>query len=93
MLKFFPQVRALVHPRTWKEMEGNREVLYSFPNWMFQIVARDNEPAMHMYMEYRPYEYYEDGTLRVRGEYADNQPRGVWKYYTEEGKFERKEKF
>ena len=38
-------------------------------------------------------EYYENGKLRLRGKYSHNQPKGTWKYYTEEGKFERKEKF
>ena len=39
------------------------------------------------------YEYYEDGILKLRGKYANNKPKGTWKYYTEDGKFERKEKF
>jgi antitoxin component YwqK of YwqJK toxin-antitoxin module len=38
-------------------------------------------------------QYYEDGTLKLRGKYANNKPKGTWKYYTEDGKFERKEKF
>ena len=29
---------------------------------------------------------------RYREKYANNQPKGTWKYYTEEGEFERKEK-
>jgi hypothetical protein len=37
-------------------------------------------------------EYYENGNLKVRGKYANNRPKGTWKYYTEEGKFDRKEK-
>ena len=32
-------------------------------------------------------------TLKLRGKYSNNQPKGTWKYYTEEGEFERKEKF
>ena len=36
-------------------------------------------------------EYYENGKLKFRGKYANNQPKGTWKYYTEEGEFERKE--
>ncbi|MDL2255671.1 DUF3352 domain-containing protein [Parabacteroides sp. OttesenSCG-928-G06] len=38
-------------------------------------------------------EYYESGQLRLRGKYVNNRMRGTWKYYTPEGKFERKEKF
>lgn len=37
-------------------------------------------------------EYHANGKLKVRGKYADSQPKGTWKYYTEEGKFEKKEK-
>ena len=38
-------------------------------------------------------EYYENGKLKLRGKYGDNIPKGTWKYYTEEGEFERKEKY
>ena len=38
-------------------------------------------------------EYHENGKLKLRGKYSNNQPKGTWKYYTEEGEFERKEKF
>ena len=48
-------------------------------------------PQGYSLIRYR--EYYENGKLRLRGKYSHNQPKGTWKYYTEEGKFERKEKF
>ena len=38
-------------------------------------------------------EYYENGKLKLRGKYANNLPKGTWKYYTDEGEFERKEKY
>lgn len=38
-------------------------------------------------------EYYENGKLKLRGKYGNNIPKGTWKYYTEEGEFERKEKY
>lgn len=37
--------------------------------------------------------YYASGKLRLRGKYVNNRPKGTWKFYTEEGKFEKKEKF
>ena len=39
------------------------------------------------------YGVFLNGKLKLRGKYSNNQPKGTWKYYTEEGEFERKEKF
>ncbi len=37
-------------------------------------------------------EFYPGGTLRLRGKYSKGQPKGTWKYYTEDGAFDRKER-
>ena len=163
--KFFPQLKTMVSATTWKDMQTNKEVLYSFPYWTMQIVGDKQQVSLHYIMDFKPYkeepaaessdeeidkedkamneeaeterelmselkrfyvekfegnvlrDFYEDGTLkseseikdgkrhgryreydeagklRVRGKYAKNKPKGTWKYYTAEGKFERKEKF
>ena len=35
----------------------------------------------------------QNGKLKLRGKYANNLPKGTWKYYTDGGEFERKEKY
>ena len=65
-----------------------REIYYGSFIWKVLWKAKIKEGKRHG--RYR--EYYENGKLKFRGKYANNQPKGTWKYYTEEGEFERKEK-
>ncbi|MCD7969828.1 MAG: DUF3352 domain-containing protein [Alistipes sp.] len=37
-------------------------------------------------------EFHPNGALRLRGKYVKGSTKGTWKYYTEDGKFDRKEK-
>ncbi|MCD8073143.1 MAG: DUF3352 domain-containing protein, partial [Alistipes sp.] len=37
-------------------------------------------------------EFHPSGSLRLRGKYVKGAPKGTWKYYTEDGRFDRKEK-
>ncbi len=54
--KFFPQLRSMLNAATWKEVQSDREVFYSFPYWTMQITG-DNESASLQYvMDYKPYE-------------------------------------
>lgn len=38
-------------------------------------------------------EYYEDGVLKVKGKYKNDEPAGVWRFYDQKGKRIRKERF
>ncbi len=161
MPKFFAQLKPLLSPQSWADLQGNRDVLFSLPQWTLQIVAGRGSASLQLVLNYAPYhapapaeqlaadesvvlpdedlsekelmselkrfyvehfqgnvlreyysdgslqseseikngrrngryrEFFENGRLKVRGAYANNSPRGVWKYYTEEGKFDHKEK-
>lgn len=71
-----------------EKFEGN--VLREFyPEGALKSEAEVKEGKRHG--RYR--EYHANGKLKLRGKYVRNQPKGIWKYYTEEGEFERKEKF
>lgn len=54
--KFFPQLRTMVSAETWKDMQNNRDVLYSFPYWTMQIVGNDQQVSLHYIMDFKPYE-------------------------------------
>ena len=55
--------------------------------------SKAQEEMRNLRWSYLNSEYYENGKLKLRGKYGDNIPKGTWKYYTEEGEFERKEKY
>lgn len=53
--KFFPQLKTLVSPDSWTDMQKNRDVLYSFPYWSMQIVGDIQQVSLHYVMDYKPY--------------------------------------
>lgn len=53
--KFFPQLKTMVSPATWKDMQANSDVLYSFPYWTMQIVSNKQQVSLHYIMDYQPY--------------------------------------
>lgn len=159
--KYYPLLQKMVTPSVRTDLAKNREILYSFPVWMLQVVGHPTQPSMHYSMRYEKYvepepeevveavdeepedaqqsereviselkrfhlekfegnilrdfypdgslksetetrsgvrhgrhrEYYPNGGMKARGKYAHNKPKGVWKFYTDEGKLERKEKY
>ena len=44
-------------------------------------------------LDYSNIKFKDNGKLKLRGKYSNNQPKGTWKYYSEEGDFDGKEKF
>lgn len=61
-----------------------------YPNGQIKMEAKmNNENKMEG--EYK--EYWENGKLKVKGNYENGFKIGVWKYYKETGEFERKERF
>ncbi len=56
MRKFFPLLRPMLSAETWSDMQSNREVLFSFPWWTFQVVssARQNV-SLQLTLNYQPY--------------------------------------
>ncbi len=71
-----------------EKFEGN--VLREFyPDGTLQSETEIREGIRHG----RHREYFPNGKLKLRGKYVKNHPKGTWKYYTEEGKFDRKQKF
>ena len=60
-----------------EKFEGN--VLREFyPEGALKSEAEVKEGKRHG--RYR--EYHENGKLKLRGKYSNNQPKGTWKYYT-----------
>ena len=167
MNKFFPQLQPLLGAESWNTVKSEKDILYSFPQWAFQITGDNRNASMYLTAQYNPpkddevispeeallieeeneteeeenenisekalmnelkrfyvekfqgnilrefypdgalmseteikdglrngrhREYFESGKLRLRGRYINNRPKGVWKYYTEEGKFEKRER-
>lgn len=54
--KFYPQLQRMLNPSTWADMQANRDVLYSFPQWVFQVVGGRQQASMQFVMDFKPYE-------------------------------------
>lgn len=54
--KFFPQLKTVVGAETWKDMQSNKDVLYSFPYWTMQIAGNKQQVSLHYVMDFKPYE-------------------------------------
>ncbi len=56
MHKFYSQLKPMMNPATWNEIQSNKDVLYSFPYWTMQVIGDNNLASLQYVMDYRPYE-------------------------------------
>lgn len=40
MHKFYSQLKPMMNPATWNEIQSNKDILYSFPYWTMQVIRR-----------------------------------------------------
>jgi hypothetical protein len=61
----------------------------------FTVMNPDDPAHPEIYVKkYGPYfYYYENGKVKVSGEYKDDEKSGVWSYYDEKGKLINTEKY
>lgn len=55
MQKFYGQLSGMLNTETWQEVSSNRDVLYSFPQWTFQLADEKQKSALHFILDYKPY--------------------------------------
>lgn len=55
MQKLYPQLRGYLTPHAWSDIQADREVLYSFPHWVFQIAGAGRESSVQLISDYLPY--------------------------------------
>jgi len=55
MQKFYGQLQGMLNAETWREVSSNRDVLYSFPQWTFQLTDEQQKSSLHFVMDYRTY--------------------------------------
>lgn len=53
--KFYSQLKPMMNPTTWSEIQSNRDVLYSFPYWTMQVIGDEHSASLHYVMDYSPY--------------------------------------
>lgn len=56
MHKFYPQLKTMLTPATWKDLQTNKEILYSFPYWTMQITGDTHSASLKYNMDFKPYE-------------------------------------
>lgn len=59
MHKFYSQLKSMMNPATWNEIQSNKDVLYSFPYWTMQIIGEDQSASLQYVMDYSPYQLEE----------------------------------
>ncbi len=55
MHKFYMQLKSMLTVETWKEMQSNKDVLYSFPYWTLQLIGDKESASLHYVMDHKPY--------------------------------------
>ena len=54
--KFYSQLKLMMNPATWNEIQSNKDVLYSFPYWTMQVIGDSQSASLQYVMDYSPYE-------------------------------------
>ncbi len=67
-----------------KEVFSYKEVLNNVPGSKSTTVHLKHGPYFY---------YYEDGKIKISGQYKDDKKQGEWKYYDEKGNLQKTEKF
>jgi hypothetical protein len=55
MPKFYGQLPALLTPEAWAGVSTHREVLYSFPQWVFQLADEGQRSSLQFTLDYEPW--------------------------------------
>ena len=53
--KFFPLIKPIVTPATWKDLNSNKEIAFSFPTAGLQITEDRQQIVMKLALNYLPY--------------------------------------
>lgn len=54
--KFYSQLKPMMNATTWKEIQSNKDILYSFPYWTMQVVGDTRSASLQYVMDYSPYQ-------------------------------------
>lgn len=71
--KFYSQLKPMMNPSTWNEIQSNKEVLFSFPYWTMQIIGDPRSASLHCVMDYSPYKPEEVEELAVVTDEEDEE--------------------
>jgi hypothetical protein len=55
MHEFFPLLRPMLASKSWIELQKNKETLYSFPQWVFQLTGEKKQIGMQLVLEHEAY--------------------------------------
>ena len=54
--KFYPLLKPMLTAETWKDINMQKDIVYSFPYWLFQVVADKQATSVRMSINHLPYE-------------------------------------
>lgn len=53
--KFYSQLKPMMNTVTWKEIQADKDILFSFPYWTLQITGDGRSASLQYVMDYTPY--------------------------------------
>ena len=56
MGKFYPLLRSMLTSDTWNNIDTQKEIIYSFPYWLFQVVGGKQTASIYMTIDHMKYE-------------------------------------
>lgn len=70
--RFYPQLKKSVNSTTWKELQSDKDILYSFPQWGMQILGDNYSGSIHYVMNYEKYDPQEQiAAVEIESDEAD----------------------
>ena len=53
---YYTQLKPMMNPATWNEIQSNKDILYSFPYWTMQVIGDGRSASLQYVMDYSPYQ-------------------------------------
>lgn len=53
--KFYTQLKPMMNAATWRDIQADKNILFSFPHWTMQITGDGQSATMQYVMDYSPY--------------------------------------
>ncbi|WP_291529344.1 toxin-antitoxin system YwqK family antitoxin [Bacteroides sp. UBA939] len=63
--KFYSQLKPMMNATTWREIQSDKEILFSFPYWTMQITGDGQSASLQYVMDYSPYKPEADVAVDV----------------------------
>lgn len=71
--KFYPQLKPMLTPATWADINKSKDIVYSFPYCTMQVTGESNHASLHYVMDYKLYDPSESSKLQEAEEKEEDE--------------------